>query len=174
VSRDGGNGQVRPPDARWDRAGSGHCGAGAIATAHFDSQRQAVLAVASGRYHPPATRAAVGWGLAVFIRDGRLPKPHAADGSHRRIEPDAAQDGARTTVELFEATNRLGGRIETTEILGFRAEFGAMRFEQEFQGRFFDLCKDLGVKLVQFLGPTSPAPPAASLMDLPKHECLVI
>lgn len=34
-----------------------------------------------------------------------------------------------TKIALFEATDRIGGRIETVQMEGFNSEYGAMRFD---------------------------------------------
>lgn len=36
-------------------------------------------------------------------------------------------------VALFEATDRVGGKIETVDMGGFQAEYGAMRFDPGHQ-----------------------------------------
>ncbi|MCU0913555.1 MAG: FAD-dependent oxidoreductase [Planctomycetes bacterium] len=39
------------------------------------------------------------------------------------------QTSAGMKIALLEATDRLGGKIETTRTEGFQAEYGAMRFD---------------------------------------------
>ena len=46
------------------------------------------------------------------------------------------------TVTVFEALDRLGGRIETQDLQGFKAECGPMRFELEIEPFFEKLTKD--------------------------------
>jgi phytoene dehydrogenase-like protein len=56
-----------------------------------------------------------------------------------------AQDHHRVTV--FEALGRLGGRIETRDLAGFKAECGPMRFELNIEPFFGELTiEQLGVE----------------------------
>src|SRR5687768_9282692 len=55
------------------------------------------------------------------------------------------------SVTVFECLNRLGGRIETLPLGGFRAECGPMRFELAIQPLFKRLAEDvLGVTFKPF------------------------
>ena len=59
-------------------------------------------------------------------------------------------------VLILEASaDRWGGRIETEDMDGFIAEYGPMRFEPTLQPRFAGLCKELGVNLIDFSGPSA-------------------
>jgi Flavin containing amine oxidoreductase len=79
---------------------------------------------------------------------------------------------ADTFVTLFEATDRYGGRIETSRKLKpFIAEFGPMRFEPELQPRFQRLCSSLkGVETRRFPGPKSPTLSYPVKSSLPPDE----
>jgi hypothetical protein len=68
--------------------------------------------------------------------------------------------GSGCAVSLFESGGRVGGRIETesTDMDGFTAEFGPMRFERELQPLFDELCASLDIELDPFPGPL-PEPP---------------
>ncbi len=61
------------------------------------------------------------------------------------------------TVLVLEASDRLGGRIETWQPrgTGFNAEFGPMRFERKVQPRFKALTDQLGIAFSPFGGPTA-------------------
>ena len=71
------------------------------------------------------------------------------------------------TVEVLEATNRFGGRIETIDLSPspagpskpHKAEFGPMRFELEIQPLFKQLLEEFAVESAEFAAPQSPEPP---------------
>jgi phytoene dehydrogenase-like protein len=64
-----------------------------------------------------------------------------------------ASNGYRVT--LFERLHRLGGRIETFDLDGFKAECGPMRFELAIQPLFQQLAEeDLGIEFSPFAEPT--------------------
>lgn len=73
------------------------------------------------------------------------------------------QRGHRVTV--FEHLGRLGGRIETLDLDGFKAECGPMRFELAIQTLFKKFAEnDLGIDFAGFTGPRgNPA-------DFPRYE----
>ncbi|PWF45446.1 flavin monoamine oxidase family protein [Massilia glaciei] len=70
---------------------------------------------------------------------------------------------------LESSSDRWGGRIETEDMDGFIAEYGPMRFEPTLQPRFARLCAELGVRLVDFSGPSADAIVAPD-HDLPPEE----
>ena len=47
-------------------------------------------------------------------------------------------------VALFEGTHRIGGKIETVSMAGFKAEYGAMRFDPVRQVMVGRLIQELG------------------------------
>ena len=53
-------------------------------------------------------------------------------------------------VGLFEATNRIGGKIETVKMDVFNAECGAMRFDPLKQPMMKELIQELGLELEDF------------------------
>ncbi len=53
-------------------------------------------------------------------------------------------------VALFEATDRIGGRIETVNMEGFNAEYGAMRFDPSRQPILGKLIQELNLKVERF------------------------
>jgi phytoene dehydrogenase-like protein len=55
-------------------------------------------------------------------------------------------------VLLLEALSCLGGRIQTRDLAGFKAEFGPMRFEPAIQPLFRQLKKTLDFRLAKFSG----------------------
>jgi phytoene dehydrogenase-like protein len=57
------------------------------------------------------------------------------------------------SVTVFECLNRLGGRGETLNLDGFKAECGPMRFELAIQPKFAQLARDLGVEFSRFTEP---------------------
>lgn len=61
-------------------------------------------------------------------------------------------------VAIFEATDRLGGKIETVPMAGFQAEYGAMRFDPGRQPLIGGLLKELGLETQPF--PEYSAPPS--------------
>lgn len=67
-------------------------------------------------------------------------------------------------VLLLEASDRWGGRIETSTLDGFVAEFGPMRYQPKVQPLFDRLVKDLGIGYVDFVGPT------AGQLEYPKYD----
>lgn len=79
-----------------------------------------------------------------------------------------AEAGQRVLV-IEASSDRWGGRIETEEMDGFIAEYGPMRFEPTLQPRFHQLCKDLGVQLIDFSGPAGEEVNAPNY-DLPPEE----
>ena len=64
-------------------------------------------------------------------------------------------DAGHRLLILETSSDRWGGRIETEELDGFLAEMGPMRFEPTLQPRFAALCRELGVGLVPFSGPSA-------------------
>src|SRR4051794_30536568 len=65
----------------------------------------------------------------------------------------------RRTVHVFEASQRIGGRIETREMgSGFLAEFGPMRFEEPGQTELMQLLKDLRLGKTEFKAYTAERP----------------
>jgi len=60
------------------------------------------------------------------------------------------QKGPGHSMALFEASSRLGGRIETVEMDGFLAEYGPMRFEKRAQPLLMDLIHELGLETSYF------------------------
>jgi len=79
-----------------------------------------------------------------------------------------AESGQQVVV-LEGSADRWGGRIETEDLDGFTAEWGPMRFEPTLQPRFAGLCRDLGVKLIDFSGPVGEEVNAPTY-DLPDEE----
>jgi monoamine oxidase len=65
-----------------------------------------------------------------------------------------APDGMN--VALFEATDRMGGKIETVPMEGFHAEYGAMRFDPDRQPMVGQLLKDLHLETEPFPEYNSP------------------
>lgn len=61
-------------------------------------------------------------------------------------------------VALFEATDRIGGKLETVAIDGFQAEWGSMRFDPDRQHMMGKLIGDLGLETEPF--PEYSSPPA--------------
>ena len=59
-------------------------------------------------------------------------------------------------VGLFEATHRIGGKIETVKMDVFDAEYGAMRFDPLKQPTMKELIQELGLELEHFYEYTSP------------------
>jgi len=59
-------------------------------------------------------------------------------------------------VALFEGSHRLGGKLETVSMLGFDAEYGAMRFDPIRQFRMGELIKELGIETLPFPEYSSP------------------
>lgn len=53
-------------------------------------------------------------------------------------------------IALFEATHRIGGRIETVTMEGFNSEYGAMRFDPTKQLLMKKLIKDLNLETEHF------------------------
>jgi monoamine oxidase len=60
------------------------------------------------------------------------------------------------SIALFEATERIGGKVETVEMEGFTAEYGAMRFDPERQPLIGRLIQELGLETEPFPEYTSP------------------
>jgi len=63
---------------------------------------------------------------------------------------------AGMNVALFEATDRLGGKIETARMEGFQAEYGAMRFDPVHQPSVGELLRDLHLETEPFPEYNSP------------------
>jgi len=61
-----------------------------------------------------------------------------------------------TRIALFEATGRIGGRLETSLTGGFQAEWGSMRFDPERQHTMGKLIKELGLETEPFPEYNSP------------------
>ncbi|PPK75931.1 flavin-dependent amine oxidoreductase [Methylobacter tundripaludum] len=59
-------------------------------------------------------------------------------------------------VALFEGSHRLGGKLETVSMLGFDAEYGAMRFDPVRQSRMGELINELGIETLPFPEYSSP------------------
>ncbi len=61
-------------------------------------------------------------------------------------------------IALFEGSHRFGGKLETVSMLGFDAEYGAMRFDPVLQFRMGQLIEELGIQTLPF--PEYSSPPA--------------
>ncbi len=59
-------------------------------------------------------------------------------------------------IALFEATERVGGKIETVPMEGFQAEYGAMRFDPVHQPRVGELLRNLHLETEPFPEYNSP------------------
>jgi monoamine oxidase len=59
-------------------------------------------------------------------------------------------------VALFEATERVGGKIETVDMEGFQAEYGAMRFDPDRQPMVGKLLQELALETEPFPEYNSP------------------
>ena len=68
------------------------------------------------------------------------------------------------SVTLCECLDRLGGRIETQDLHGFKAECGPMRFELEIEPHFRSLAQRLKIDFAKF------TPPSSGLSDFPKYD----
>jgi hypothetical protein len=68
------------------------------------------------------------------------------------------------SVTLCESLDRLGGRIETHDLHGFKAECGPMRFELSIEPHLSKLAKDLGITFDSFPRTNSGSP------DFPKYD----
>ena len=91
---------------------------------------------------------------------------------------ELAKEGYAVTI--LELRKQLGGRIETADLRGFngpaaltrrpcfKAEVGPMRFELQLQPRFHSLCKEMGIALSEFSGPS--ASDAPKLYELDQDE----
>jgi monoamine oxidase len=66
------------------------------------------------------------------------------------------QAPAGMRVALFEATGRVGGKIETVPMEGFQAEYGAMRFDPVHQPMVGELPGDLHLETEPFPEYNSP------------------
>ena len=77
--------------------------------------------------------------------------------------------GAKHEVTLFETLDHLGGRIETLNLGGFKAECGPMRFELATQPHFKKLIKGLKIKAEPFPNPRA-EPAEYPKFDLAPHE----
>jgi monoamine oxidase len=62
------------------------------------------------------------------------------------------------SIALFEGSHRFGGKLETVSMLGFDAEYGAMRFDPILQFRMGELIDELGIETLPF--PEYSSPPA--------------
>jgi len=67
-------------------------------------------------------------------------------------------------VTIYECLERLGGRIETQDLHGFKAECGPMRFERKIEPLFEALTKELEVEFSPF------TPPRSGVSDFPKYD----
>ena len=76
----------------------------------------------------------------------------------------ARELGGKHRVTLYECLRRLGGRIETQDLQGFKAECGPMRFERKIEPLFNGLAAQLGVIFVPF------TPPQSGLAKFPKYS----
>lgn len=76
----------------------------------------------------------------------------------------ALELGSNHKVSVFEALNRLGGRIETLPLGGFNAECGPMRFELGTQPLIQNLIDSLGLETHTF------PPPEAEPVEFPKYD----
>ncbi len=61
-------------------------------------------------------------------------------------------------VALFEASHRVGGRVETVPMEGFQSEYGAMRFAPTHQPEMGTLVRELGLETDPFPEYCSPSP----------------
>jgi len=68
------------------------------------------------------------------------------------------------SVTLYEGLGRLGGRIETLDLHGFKAECGPMRFELEIEPLFKALAAALNIKFDKF------PPPLSGSAEFPKYD----
>lgn len=68
------------------------------------------------------------------------------------------------SVIVTELSDQWGGRIETSKLDGFIAEFGPMRFEPDLQPRFKQLVDSLKIELEPFTGPFAEA------IEFPKYN----
>jgi len=60
-------------------------------------------------------------------------------------------------IGLFEASHKIGGRIETVDMEGFFAEYGSMRFDPSRQFLMQKLIQDLGLETEHFPEYSSPS-----------------
>jgi hypothetical protein len=67
-------------------------------------------------------------------------------------------------VIVYESLDRLGGRIETVNLQGFKAECGPMRFELEIEPLFSTLAGELEIDFATF------TPPRSGSAEFPKHD----
>jgi hypothetical protein len=67
-------------------------------------------------------------------------------------------------VALYECLDRLGGRIETQDLHGFKAECGPMRFELEIEPYFRGLTQELKIEFANF------TPPVSGMSEFPKYD----
>ncbi|WP_395056808.1 flavin monoamine oxidase family protein [Flavobacterium sp.] len=79
-----------------------------------------------------------------------------------------SQRGHNVTI-IEAAPNHWGGRIETTILDEFVAEWGPMRFETQLQPKFGKLIDDLKIELIPFNGPKANPSPFPQY-DLPLQE----
>ncbi len=77
--------------------------------------------------------------------------------------------GPSHRIAVFEASGRLGGRIETVEMDGFLAEYGPMRFEKRAQPLLMDLISELGLE-TSYFPPYMAALEPESLYTLTKED----
>jgi protoporphyrinogen oxidase len=66
------------------------------------------------------------------------------------------------SVALFEGSHRFGGKLETVSMLGFDAEYGAMRFDPIRQFRIGELIDELDIETLPFPEYSSPPPSNAA------------
>jgi hypothetical protein len=71
----------------------------------------------------------------------------------------------RHSVTLCECLDHLGGRIETQDLHGFKAECGPMRFELKIEPRLMKLATELNIEFADF------TPPHSGSAEFPKY-CL--
>ncbi|MBI4285558.1 MAG: FAD-dependent oxidoreductase [Chloroflexi bacterium] len=62
------------------------------------------------------------------------------------------------SIALFEASERVGGKLETVDTAGFQAEYGSMRFDPDRQHMMKALLEELGLETEPF--PEYSSPPA--------------
>jgi hypothetical protein len=68
------------------------------------------------------------------------------------------------TVTVYESLDRLGGRIETHDLQGFKAECGPMRFELKIEPYFSSLAQEFGIEFAAF------TPPRSGSAEFPKYD----
>src|SRR5437762_2997294 len=82
-------------------------------------------------------------------------------------------------IQVLEATERFGGRVETDGLLpgpdgnrarSFKAEFGPMRFELDIEPRFHGLIKHYRIRPSGFTPPTPATPPVQYPLEPGYHS----